>query len=170
MTKISLFDISTEFRALQDLSIDEVNEETGEVTNNSDLIAKLFNEVQETLANKLDGTMYVIKQLTSDSTALKDEAKRLNAKAKAMDNKAVYLKELMFGALNSTNEKKLKTDKFNFTIKRSESVSVADVDNLPREFVRLKREADKKAIKEVLKSGATVDGCSIDEKFSLGVR
>ena len=168
---ITLFGIGLEYRALFDLTQDErFDEETGELLDESETIKELFEGMQELLSDKLDNSMYIIKQLTNDSNALKEEAKRLNAKAKAMDNKALYLKELMFSALNATNETKLKTPKFSYTIKRSESVSVADVDNLPREFVRLKREADKKLIKEALKDGATIEGCSVDENFSLGVR
>ena len=172
MTKnLSLFQIGTEFHALSDLANDEqFDNETGELIDQSEALTALFNEVQDTLGNKLDSTMYIIKELDSDSTALKAESKRLQAKAVAMDNKAKWLKELMYGALNATGEQKLKTAKFSYTIKRSESVTVKDVDNLPREYVRLKREADKKIIKEALKNGELISGCSIDENFSLGVR
>ena len=168
---ITLFGIGLEYRALFDLTQDEqFDEETGELLDESETIALLFDEIQETLSDKLDNSMYIVKQLGADSEALKAESKRLQAKAVAMDNKAKWLKELMYGALNATGEQKLKTAKFSYTIKRSESVTVADVDLLPREYVRLKREADKKLIKEALKEGATIEGCSVDEKFTLGVR
>ena len=169
--KLSLFDIGTEFRVLHELSnSEEFDSETGELLDNSKHLTELFNEIEATLGNKLDATMYIIKQLESEQQLLKDEAKRLTDRAKTRANKVEFLKSLMFSALNATNETKLKTTKFNYTIKRSESISVSDVDLLPREYVRLKREADKKAVKDALKSGATIEGCSIDEKFSLGVR
>jgi len=171
MNKISLFELSIEFRALQDLiTHEDFDETTGELIDNTDAVNELFKEVQGTLGHKLDATMYIVKELEAEVALLKDEAKRLVTRATARSNKITFLKELMFSALNASGESKLKTTKFNFTIKRSESVSVADVDNLPREYVRLKREADKKVIKEALKDGLVVDGCSIDEKFSLGVR
>lgn len=169
--KISLFELSTEFRALQDLiTHEEFDQETGELIDNTDAVQALFEEVQGTLGNKLDNTMYVIKELESEVTLLKDEAKRLTARATARDNKVKFLKTIMFSALNASGEKKLKTTKFNFTIKRSESVNVTDVDLLSREWVKLTRSADKIAIKKALKDGATIEGCNMNENFTLGVR
>ena len=169
--KISLFELSTEFRALQDLiTYEEFDQETGELIDNTDAVQALFEEVQGTLGHKLDNTMYVIKELESEVTLLKDEAKRLTARAATRDNKVKFLKTIMFSALNASGEKKLKTTKFNFTIKRSESVNVKDVDLLSREWVKLARTADKVAIKKALKDGAIIEGCNMNENFTLGVR
>ena len=171
MSKISLYEISKEYKDLFEITQHEsFDAETGELIDESEATKSLFDGLEDTLGNKLDNTQYISKELLSDSTALKDEAKRLNAKAKALDNKALYLKELMFGALNASENKKLKTQKFSFSISRSESVSIKDESELPREYVRIKKEADKAKIKKDLKDGVAIDGCSIQEKFNIGVR
>ena len=69
-----------------------------------------------------------------------------------------------------TEGKKIETDLFKFTVRKSESVAVKDAETLPRAYIRLKREADKKLIKEALKRGEQIEGCSIVENYSLGVK
>ena len=171
MSNTSLFNIGLDFRALYDLASEEsYNEETGEIIDESETLLKLFQEVESTLSEKLDNTMYIIKSLEAEQTALKAEADRLAKRAKARENKAKFLKELMYSALNASGQQKLKTEKFNFSIKRSESVSIANEDELGREWVRIKREPNKTAIKKALKEGVEIEGCSISENFSIGVK
>ena len=58
----SLFDLSLEFFALKDL-IDndlEVNEETGEITDNTEILNKLFNDLSLSFEDKLDNSQKVL--------------------------------------------------------------------------------------------------------------
>jgi hypothetical protein len=52
----------------------------------------------------------------------------------------------------------------------SESVEVDDAEKLPIELARIKYEPNKTLLKEVLKAGATVEGCRLVKKLSLQVR
>lgn len=170
--KMTLFTYSTEFNVLKDLMENdvEVNEETGEFIDNSKVIADLFGEISMNFDNKLnDSQRWIIEQEACADT-LKAEAKRLSAKATALQNRADRVRELMKGAIVATGETKYKTDLFSFFIKKSESVQVLSEDELPREYLRIKREADKIKIKEALKKGEHIEGCSIVEKLSLGVK
>jgi hypothetical protein len=171
MKDLSLFGISLEFRALNDLSQDyTVDEETGEVTDDTATLTELFNAIEMTLGAKLENTVYVTKELESKSKALKAEAKRLSAKAVAMDNKAKYLKVIMLSALKASGQEKLKTDKFSFTVKHSQSLNIVTEDNIGREFMRVKKEVDKVELKKALKEGLIIDGVSIVDNESIGVR
>lgn len=169
---MTLFDIATEFYVLKDIMDNDIefDEETGEITDNSDVIAKLFAEINMTLSDKLDNSQLYILEELAKAEALKAEAKRLTEKAKAMDNRVDRLKKLMIGAITATGEGKLKTDRFSFFTRSTESVQVADIEELPRSLVRLKKEADKNAIKKLLKEGEEVEGCSLVTNVSLGVK
>lgn len=169
---MTLFSHAQEFKALYEILENDIefNEETGEVINNDDVIDALFNDLKLGLGDKMNDSQRYIIDVESRATALKDEAKRLAERAKVMQNRATRVKELMKAALISTGQTKLKTDLFNFSIRSSESVDILDVDNLPREYVRLTRAADKKAIKDALKKGEEIDGCSIVVNKSLGAR
>lgn len=169
---MTLFNIASEFHVLRDLAENdlEFNEETGEIIDNTDIINQLFEEIKLDLEDKLDNCMKLIKELEGSSEILKQEAKRINNKAIAFDNKAKQLKELMKNALVSSGQEKLKTFYFSYSIKNSESIEVTDVELLPRQFLRIKKEADKKAIKEALQNNISIEGCSIKSSKSLVVR
>ena len=156
----SLFTISQDFKSLYDMANDAENEDM-------EALAELFSEVETSLSDKLDNTIYVIKELDSDAEALKAEAKRLTDKAKALENKGKYLKELMLGAVKASGVEKLKSDKFSYYIKRTEVLNVVSEDNIGREFFRIKKEIDKTVLKKAIKDGLIVDGVSIVENESL---
>ena len=156
----SLFNISQDFKSLYILANDAENEDM-------EALAELFSEVETSLSDKLDNTIYVIKELDSDAEALKAEAKRLTDKARALENKGKYLKELMLGAVKASGVEKLKSDKFSYYIKRTEVLNVVSEDNIGREFFRIKREIDKTVLKKAIKDGLILDGVSIVENESL---
>jgi hypothetical protein len=149
----SLFNLSLEFYALKDL-IDndfEVDEETGEFVDNSETINNLFNDLKMTFEDKLDNSQRYILTLDGEAEILAKEIKRLQARKTALNNKADRLLETIKNAILSTGENKFKTSLYNFNIKRTESVEVRDLDVVPRAYLRLKKEADKVAIKKALK-------------------
>ena len=168
----SLFDLSLEFYAIKDLLENdlEVNEETGEIIDNTDLINQLFNDLQLTFEEKLDNSQRYVLTLNGEADILAKEIKRLQAKKQALENKADRLTEMMKNAILSSGQTKFKTALYNFNIKKTESVEVRDLDLIPRAYLRLKKEADKVAIKKALKDGQSIDGVFLTEKESLGVR
>jgi hypothetical protein len=91
----------------------------------------------------------------------------LTDKARALENKGKYLKELMLGAVKASGVEKLKSDKFSYYIKRTEVLNVVSEDNIGREFFRIKKEIDKTVLKKAIKDGLIVDGVSIVENESL---
>jgi phage host-nuclease inhibitor protein Gam len=169
---LSLFDISTEFYALKDLVDNdlEVNEETGEIVDNSMELKKLFVELKMSLEDKLDNTQRYLLTLDGEIDILDKEIKRLQAKKQSVNNKKDRLKKIVLSTLENTGLGKIKTALYSFSIKETESVEIVDFDSLGRNFLRLKKEADKKAIKEAIKNGDQVDGAKIVKNKSLGVR
>ena len=169
---LSLFDISQEFFALKDL-IDndlEVNEDTGEITDNSKLLSELFDNLSLTMEDKFDNTQRYVLTLNGESDTLDKEIKRLQAKKSALNNKADKLKKMMQNALSVAGLEKFKTALYSFTIKTTEALEVESIDNIPREFLRIKKEADKVAIKTAIKGGLEIDGCKIVVNKNLGVK
>lgn len=168
----SLFDYTLEFQALQDITQEEeFDQETGEYIDNSETIQQLFNDLKLDLDTKLNNTRYLMLELESGAKTLKDEAKRLNERAKVMENKSAMLKQLIFGAVQILPDKKIKTDKFNFTIAKSQpSVKILDEESLPRAYRVAKWSADKKKIKEALQNGEDIQGCSLEVSESLRIK
>lgn len=171
---MNLFKIEQEYKALQELTEDiEFNPETGEIIDNSELIKQLFDELSnDKLEVKLENIMYIIKELEVSQGALKDEAKRLNEKAKVLENRSNKLREMIKNVMVISNQDKIKTDKFNFSVKRVEKWDYENINlfGLSDEFIRTKQEIDKTKIKEFVKAGGTIDGLRISEDTSLTVR
>ena len=171
---MNLFKIEQEYKALQELTEDiEFNPESGEIIDNSELIKQLFDELSnDKLEVKLENIMYIIKELEVSQTALKDEAKRLNEKAKVFENRALRLKEMIKNVMIVSNQDKIKTDKFSFSVRTVEKWDYDHINlfALDSDFVRVKQEIDKTKIKEFVKAGGTIDGLRISEDTSLTVR
>ena len=171
---MNLFKIEQEYKALQQLTEEiEFNPETGEIIDNSELIKQLFDELSnDKLEVKLENIMYIIKELEVSQTALKDEAKRLNEKAKVLENRALRLKEMIKNVMIVSNQDKIKTDKFSFLVRTVEKWDYDHINlfALDSDFVIVKQEIDKTKIKEFVKAGGTIDGLRISEDTSLTVR
>lgn len=169
---MKLFDIGTEFRALYDLAETIEYDENGKVIDNSLEIAGLFGEIESELKNKLDNVQYIIKELEVSEIALKDEAKRINEKAKVLENRKERLKNLIKTVLAASGETKVKTEKFNFCLSFRQSFNYDDVNlfALDNEFKRVKEELDKTKIKEFIKAGGVIDGLKITDETTLTIR
>jgi hypothetical protein len=134
------------------------------------------SSLARSVGTKSDGSL-LIQELQNffriiSQTALKDEAKRLNEKAKVFENRALRLKEMIKNVMIVSNQDKIKTDKFSFSVRTVEKWDYENINlfGLSDEFIRTKQEIDKTKIKEFVKAGGTIDGLRISEDTSLTVR
>jgi len=166
----SVYDIKQEFFAIQELlENEEFDEITGELIDNSEAIQELLNEIQEDKANKADNIAYLINQAKGSQEAIKCEIDRLNERKKMFIRQEERLKQLLDFLLNG---EKLKTDKFTFSYRTSQSVEIIDESLIPAEYLVVKETftPDKKKIKEALADFNEVAGARIVVKKNLGVK
>lgn len=170
----SLFNIGEEFTALYELADTvEYDNETGELIDNSEILKELFEELSnDKLDVKLENVMYIIKDLGVSEKALKEEAKRLTLKAKAFENRASKLKDMIKDVMDTLGQTKVKTDKFNFSVRTIDDYNYDEINlfGLDSEFIKIKEELDKTKIKSFAKAGGTIEGLRVTEKTSLTVR
>ena len=159
---MKLYELSKEFEALYDLA----NEADG------DELIELFNELHDKLSDKLENSAKVIRQLQSDSEALKAESDRLTARRKTVDANIERLKDMMLEAMKSSGEAKLKTTLFNFSVRYDKSVNITNFALLPKKFIKIKTEesADKKAIKEAIEAKEKIAGAEIVINESMQIK
>lgn len=169
---MKLFEISQEFEGLYSLLEEIETDENGVIVDNSETIAKLYEEIKGELNDKLQNTVYVCKELSANAATLKAEAKRLTEKAKAFENREKKLKLLMKEVIISSGEMKHKTDNFSINVRTSEVYNYDDVNtfSVSEEFIKTKIEIDKTKIKSFIKAGGTVDGVRISEDTILSIR
>lgn len=151
--------------------------------NYNELLALLDNEeaTAEELADTLDGINDAIevkvdnicrmrKYLEGKVEVYKAEAKRLTALAKQDENNADSMKNYLDEQLKRMNIKKMDTELFKLSYRKSDSVNVIDLDAVPEEYKRITIALDKTAIKKAIKDGKTVNGAELVVNQNLQIR
>lgn len=152
--------------------LDCVDMETGEI-----LDVERLDALQIERERKLEGVALWEKDLQAEANAVKEEADKLMARKRALDNKIAALKSWLLIKLNG---EKLKTPRCNVYQLRSSRVSVEDEAELirflqtlndPEQFLRFKEpELRKDEIKKALKSGTIIPGAELEETESVVIK
>ena len=162
-------------RALYDIDQDILNcvdLETGEILDTEKLDA-----LQMEREAKLEGVALWIKDMKAEATAVKEEADKLTARKKTLDNKIEGLKTWLLMALDG---EKLKTPRCNVYQTHNQRVAVADEAKLisflqtleePEKFLRFKDpELKRDEIKKALKDGTIIPGAELEETESVVIK
>ena len=158
------------------MTIYEINEqilncidlETGEIID----IDKL-NELELERDAKIENVACWIKELKAEAEAIKAEKLVLAERQKVAENKAESLKKWLAYALDG---QKFKTSKCSISYRKSEVVEVTDegLSNLMKEHDELLTykapEPNKKAIKDALKDGLSVQGVRLGCNTSVIIK
>ena len=149
-----------------------VDAETGEI-----LDTERLDALQMEREAKLEGVALWEKDLQAEAAAVKEEADKLMARKRALDNKIQALKSWLLIALAG---EKLKTPRCNVYQTHSTRVSVEDEAGLvsflqtlnePERFLRFKDpELRKDEIKKALKEGTIIPGASLEETESVVIK
>ena len=152
--------------------LEAVDQETGEIIDPEKLTA-----LQIERERKLEGVALWVKDLNYEAQMVKEEADKLNARKKALDNKITSLKAWLLWALDG---EKLKTARCNVYQTHSQRVAVADEDELikflqtlndPEKFLRFREpELKKDEIKKALKDGTIIPGAELETTESVVIK
>lgn len=152
----NLYEINESLTAL-------IDEETGEI-----LDFEAFEALSLERETKLENIALWIKNLNADAAMYKAEKQAFEEKQKRAERKAESLKTYLSTFLNG---EKFKTARVDCFFKKSESVNVIDMSQLPSEFLKYSEPtADKTAIKAAIKEGKEVAGAEILVKNNLQIK
>ena len=162
-------------RALYEIDqdiLDCVDVETGEILDTEKLDA-----LQMERETKLEGVALWVKDLKAEAAAVKEEADKLTARKKALDNKIEGLKNWLLYALDGA---KLKTVRCNVYQTHSQRLAVVDEEKLiqylkldddPDRYLRFREpELKKDEIKKALKDGEFFPGAALEETESVVIK
>lgn len=159
---LSLYQLNCEYtEALESLEIDE----NGEILN-----ADALDSIQGQLEEKAENVAVYVKSLDAEEKALKDEQDKIAARRKSIARKSEYLRRQLAAALDRMGIEKFKRTRCVLSFRKGESVRITDDTLLPSEYIRIKTEPDKTAIKQAIKDGKEVPGAEIEETRSVQVR
>lgn len=160
--KNSLYKIETEYLEL----ISEVEEMDGELTPEMEAALKI-NELQ--LQGKSIAYLAVIRKNEFYASQIDEEVKRLQAIKKRATRLNDNLKSRLLDAVKLYGDYETEFNKFG--TRKSESIEVENVNALPDKFktVKVVEAADKKALKDAIKSGEEIEGVTLNKNINLKI-
>lgn len=160
-------DIQDEIRNILDIPDEELTDEQRAA------VEDYLNELGQQEASKVDSFAQFVRLEEARVKALKEEAKRLTARAKTAEGRLSYLKASYLDIMSSNGLRKVQGDAYTLSVRESKSVVVPDdLTTLDEIFLRRKEvvEADKAVIKEALAAGQSIPGCELRTNYSLQIK
>ena len=136
----------------------------------ADDLADTLDGINDAIEVKVDNICRVRKYLEGKVEVYKAEAKRLTELAKQAENNADSMKNYLDEQFKRMNIKKMDTELFKLSYRKSDSVNVIDLDAVPEEYKRITIAPDKTAIKKAIKDGETVNGAELVVNQNLQIR
>lgn len=138
--------------------------ETGEI-----LDFEKLSELQLAKQDKIEGVALYIKNLQALITALDAEEKAFAERKKQAKAKVDGLKMWL---VKATEGEKFITAKCAISFRKSESVEIEDEALIPKKYLAktITYKPDKNAIKELLKAGHKIKGCTLAEKLNAQIK
>lgn len=161
----SIFKIQAEYQQL----VNELIDNGAELTPELELALQI---TKDNFHSKSENYGYITKQFDAEMDIIDNEIKRLQQAKKTREKAIERLKANIEMAMNTFEVDKIETPLIKISFRKSESVEVEDVNNLPNEFkvIKLSETADKLKIKDAIKSGILIDGCSIKTNRNLNIK
>lgn len=132
-------------------------------------------DIEEDIHAKADGYAKVMKGMDGTISVLDAEIKRLQQKKKVIENRQKAMKYDLQKMMETTGEKKFKTDLFSFGIQKNPaSLKLADdldIADVPEEYIKYADpEVDKAKVKEALNRGEEFEWARLEQSESLRIR
>ncbi len=144
---------------------------------NNELDEKTINDTKESvellLEEKSEQLELILKELEAKEEKCKEIADFYAIKAKQANEKKKALKELILGAMQKLNAKKIETVTGTFTIRNNApSLKIDNEDLIPQKFVSYiqTRKIEKNEIKKEIKNGVEIPGAHLETSQSLLIR
>ena len=159
---MTLYEMTEQAKTLYNmLSYGEIDEQT-------------FNDTLESIGadDKINDYCIVIRQLKADAESCKEEKKRFEERIRQFENAQKRMKEVLESFMLVTGKDKAKTDKFTLYHTTSKAVEITDLNAIPVEYIKPRKEDDikKSEIAKIIKCGEEVPGAKLFTNKSLVIR
>lgn len=168
---MKLYELTNEVRALDDLYMSCVDEETGEIMD-SETLEELETMLQTQIKEKA-GNLIKFFIINDDYIETIDkEIKRLTGLKKRIENKKETFKKYVKNNMEQMGIKKIETELGNFSLRASKSVNIYDESLIDDRFItqEIKYKISKTDIKKAIEKGEQVNGAVIESKNSLIIK
>lgn len=165
--KLSLMDI---------VEVDQTVKALIESTNDEETKALLESAIlsnSKQMADKIDAIAYALDAMEAKASFLRERGNSLLARARTLENEYERLKGYVLYVMSSHNKSRLEGGERVLSLRWNPAKAVP-VDPtqiyIPKEFERVKIEADRYAIKQALEAGQLVEGWTLVKEQRLEVK
>ena len=142
----SLYELTGAYLELEDMLLDdEVDEQT---------VLDTLEGVKGEIEIKAEGYVKVLRSIEAQAETYAKEAEAFAKKAKTAKNRAESLKKALFNAMTEMDIPEIKTDLFKLKIVNNGGIQplwvTEDINEIPEDFIRIKKEADNDKIRDYL--------------------
>lgn len=131
----------------------------------------LLDNAENTLTEKADNIWIILQEKDNKIDAIKKEIERLNNRKKKEEKQKEQLKDYLSKNIFDLSPDWIQWERFKFSFRKSESVEIEDMENIPKSFIDVKvtEVVNKKSIKEAIKEWIKVKGTKIETKYNLQI-
>lgn len=169
---VSLYELSSAYNTLENLLTNPDVEIDDEYRQN---LTKAFTEVQGSFNEKIENTVKIIKNFEGQISMVDAEIKRLQERKKVLSNKVEILRDGIKGSMEANGVDKIPSALFVITLGKPKEGSLlinVSPEELPEEYqCRITNiKVNKTLLKEDIKAGVIIEGCSIEQVRPLIIK
>lgn len=140
-----------------------------------DIDETAFNDTLEgltgTIDDKIENIGKVISEYNAAIAGCDTEIKRLQARKKTLENKVTWSKDYIKTNMKKINRLNIVGKLFSFSVRATQEKTIIDDETqIPNEFLKIKTEPDKTAIKEAIKNGQTFEWAHLEKGEALYIK
>lgn len=128
-------------------------------------IEDTINMIEEEFEGKAEMVAAYIRELEADESGMKVEIDRLSERKRVLSAKIDNLKDYLRQNMLASGKTNIKGKLFSITLGKPSPVLdvFIPVDQLPEQYIVVKKSADNAALKAALKAGTEIKGCAITD-------
>ena len=162
---MNIFKIKSEYQQI----VTQLIENGGELTPELELAMQI---TKDNFHSKSESYGYCIREINYNKEIIEREIERLQKLNRSCNKTIDRLKDNIEMAMNTFEVDKIETPLIKISFRKSESVEVEDVNQLPNEYkvIKVTEAADKFKIKDAIKAGETIEGCYLKNNRNIQIR
>lgn len=128
-------------------------------------IEDTINIIEEEFESKAEMVAAYIRELEADESGMKAEIDRLSERKRVLSAKIDNLKDYLRQNMLASGKTNIKGKLFSITLGKPSPVLdvFVPVEQLPEQYIVVKKSADNAALKAALKAGTEIKGCAITD-------
>ena len=128
--------------------------------------------LKEELSHKSSNIIKYISNLDAEAQSIKVEIDRLSKAKKSREKKLESLKRYLISTMQYLEKTKIETDIGTYGIRKSTALKVLDMNKIPKEYLKVKKEIsiDKRELTSYIKAGEDIKGVVLVENYSLQIK